>query len=84
MCVDYHGLNQLAIKNQYPLLLISRLLHRLSHAKVYTQIDLHGTYNLMRIQEGDEWKMAFRTHSGHLEYVVMSFCLTNAPIFFNI
>jgi hypothetical protein len=44
MCVDYHGLNQLTIKNQYPLSLISGLLNQLSHAKVYTKIDLHGTY----------------------------------------
>jgi hypothetical protein len=82
MCVDYRGLNQLAIKNEYPLLLILGLLHQLSHAKVYTQIDLHGTYNLMHIREGDEWKMAFKTHSSHLEYVLMSFGLTNVPTIF--
>jgi hypothetical protein len=33
-----------------------RLLDQLSHAKVYTKIDLHGTYNLVHIQKGDEWK----------------------------
>jgi hypothetical protein len=82
MCVDYHGLNWLAIKNWYPLPLISRLLHQLSHAKVYTKIDLHGTYNLMRIWEGDEWKTTFKTHNNHFEYVVMSFGLTNAPTIF--
>ncbi len=40
------------------------------------------TYNLVRIQEGDEWKMAFKIHYGHFEYVVMSFNFTNAPIIF--
>jgi hypothetical protein len=49
MCVNYHGLNRLTIKNWYPLPLISRLLDQLSHAKVYTKIDLCGTYNLMII-----------------------------------
>jgi len=49
MCVNYHGLNHLTIMNWYPLPLISRLLNQLSHAKVYTKIDLHGTYNLVHI-----------------------------------
>jgi hypothetical protein len=49
MCVDYHGLNQLTIKNRYLLPLISRLLDQLNHAKVYTKIDLHATYNLVHI-----------------------------------
>jgi hypothetical protein len=49
MRVDYHGLNGLTIKNQYPLPLISRLLDQFIHAKVYTMINLHGAYNLMRI-----------------------------------
>jgi hypothetical protein len=82
MCVDYHGLNWLAIKNWYPLPLISRLLHQLSHAKVYTKIDLHGAYNLMHIWEGDEWQTTFKTHNDHFEYVVMSFGLTNTPTTF--
>jgi hypothetical protein len=43
MCVNYHGFNQFTIKNQYPLSLILGLLDQLSHAKVYTKIDLRGT-----------------------------------------
>jgi hypothetical protein len=43
MCVDYCGLNQLTIKNQYLLPLISKLLDQLNHVKVYTKFDLHGT-----------------------------------------
>jgi hypothetical protein len=77
MSVDYRGLNRLTIKNQYPLPLISRLLDQFSCAKMYTKIDLHGTYNLVCIQEGNEWKMMFKTHFGHFEYVMMPFGLTN-------
>ncbi len=77
MCVNYYGLNQLTVKNQYLLPLISGLLNQFSHAKVYTKIDLHGAYNLVCIQKGDEWKTFFRTHYDHFEYVVMPFGLTN-------
>jgi hypothetical protein len=36
----------------------------------------------VHIQEGDEWKMMFRTCYDHFEYVVMPFGLTNALIIF--
>jgi hypothetical protein len=49
---------------------------------VYTKIDLCGAYNLGHIRKGDEWKMVFRTHYGHFEYVVMPFGLTNALVVF--
>jgi hypothetical protein len=49
---------------------------------MYTKIDLHRAYNLVCIQEGDEWKMVFRTCYDHFEYVVMPFGLTSAPIVF--
>ncbi len=69
-------------KNCYFLPLISRLLNQLNHAKVYTNIDLCGAHNLVSIWEGDEWKMTFRIHYGHFQYVVMLFGSTNALIVF--
>jgi hypothetical protein len=82
MCVDYRGLNKVIIKNQYPLPLISGLLDQLGQAKIHTKIDLRGAYNLVRIKEGDKWKMVFQTRYGHFEYNVMPFGLTNAPAIF--
>ena len=54
----------------------------LSHAMVFTKLDLRNAYPLVRIREGDEWKTGFNTHLGHFEYLVMPFGLTNAPAVF--
>jgi len=82
MCVNYRGQNRFTIENRYPLPLISRLLDQLSHAKIYTKIDLHGAHNLVHFQEGDEWKMTFKICYNHFEYVVMPFGFTNAHVVF--
>ncbi|SPC67056.1 uncharacterized protein UHOD_11464 [Ustilago sp. UG-2017b] len=82
LCVDYRGLNQITIRNRYPLPLIDELLDRLCEARFFTHIDLRGAYNLLRIAKGDEWKTAFHTRYGLFQYNVMPFGLTNAPASF--
>jgi hypothetical protein len=82
LCVDYRQLNDITIKNRYPLPLISDLRDRLHGAQWFTTLDLKGAYSLIRIKEGEEWKTAFRTHLGLFEYLIMPFGLTNAPASF--
>ena len=82
LCMDYRDLNNLTIKNRYPLPLIGEALDRLGRAKRFTQLDLTSAYHRMKIREGDEWKTAFRTRYGHFEYQVMPFGLSNAPASF--
>ena len=82
LCNDFRALNQITCRNSYPLPLIPELLERLRLATIYTKLDLRGAYNLVRIQEGDEWKTAFQTRYGHFEYQVMPFGLCNAPAVF--
>src|SRR5258706_12387461 len=48
----------------------------------FTKLDLKNGYYLVRIAEGEEWKMAFRTEKGMFEYTVMPFGLTNGPATF--
>jgi hypothetical protein len=57
-------------------------LEQLGSAKIFTKIDLRGAYNLVRVNEGDEWKTTFRTRYGHFEYLIMPFGLTNALAIF--
>ena len=82
LCIDYQGLNNITIKNQYLLSLIGELLDRLGRAMRFTQLDLTNTYYRMRIHESDEWKTAFRTRYGHFKYQVIPFGFSNAPATF--
>ncbi|KAL0154206.1 hypothetical protein M9458_050460, partial [Cirrhinus mrigala] len=81
-CVDYRGLNQITVKNRHPLPLTNTALDALSGAHFFTKLDLRSAYNLVRIREGDEWKTAFITPTGHYETLVMPFGLCNSPAAF--
>ena len=52
---------------------------QLSRARYYTTLDVRRAYNLLRVAEGNEWKMAFWTWYGLYKSLVMPFGLTNAP-----
>ena len=79
---DYQKLNDITVKNQYPLPLISKLIDKLKNAKYYTKLDIQWRYNNIRMKEGDEWKVVFRTNRGLFEPLVMFFRLCNSPTTF--
>jgi len=80
--IDYCQLNNITIKNRYPLPLIKELRDRLQGAQWFIALDLKGAYNLIRMKKGKEWKTAFQTCYRHFETLVMPFGLTNAPATF--
>ena len=82
LCVDYRALNDITVKNSYPLPLIGELQDKLQGKKWFTKFDIPGAFNRIRMKKGDEWKTAFRTRQGLYEYLVMPFGLTNAPATF--
>jgi len=79
---DYRMLNKITLKNRYPLPLIDDLIHHLKGARYFTKLDVRWGYNNMRIKEGDEWKVAFRTNRSLFEPLMMYFGLTNSPATF--
>ena len=64
LCVDYHALNKVTVKNRFPLPLMTELRERLNIAKVFAKLDLENGYHLVRMAEEDEEKKAFRTRFG--------------------
>jgi hypothetical protein len=81
-CIDYRTLNKATVKLIYPQPLIRTVIEQMHGAQYFTKLDLHSAYNLVRIRKGDEWKTAFSTSTGHYEYRVMPYGLTNASSVF--
>jgi hypothetical protein len=82
LCVDYHALNEVTIKNMYPLHMIDDLFDQLHGACVFSKINLQSGYHQLKIRECDIPKTAFISRYGLYEYTVMSFGLTNALAYF--
>lgn len=70
------GLNNITIKNRYPLPLVFTDFELLNSAKIFIKPHRDTAYHLVRLK--DEWKTAFNTPSGHYKYSAMRFELSNA------
>jgi len=79
LCVDYRNLNELTIRNEYPLPLMDELGDRVAGAKVFTKLNLKDGYHVIRMRNRDEHKTSFRTRYGQYKYKVMLFRVVKAP-----
>ena len=61
LCIDFRKLNQVTIKNKYPLPRIDDLFDQLRNAKIFSKIDLRSGYHQLKIKAEDVTKIAFRT-----------------------
>jgi hypothetical protein len=82
LCMDYHALNEVTIKNKYLLPRIDDLFDQLHGACVFSKINLRSRYHQLKIRECDISKTAFILRYGLYEYTVVSFGLINALTYF--
>jgi hypothetical protein len=75
--IDYHALNKMMMKNNYPLSNIDNLLDQLNGAKYFSQIDLKLGYYQIRITDENVEKMVMRTRYCSYEFLVTPFRLCN-------
>jgi hypothetical protein len=76
LCINFRQLNNVTIKNKYPLPRIDGLFDQLKDAKIFSKIDLRARYHQVRINYEYISKTAFRTRYGHYEFTVVPFGLS--------
>ncbi|UYV69343.1 K02A2.6-like, partial [Cordylochernes scorpioides] len=76
-------LNDVTVKDVYPIPRIDEVLDTLQASKYFSAIDLESGYWQVEVDEKDKEKTAFTTAHGLYEFNVMPFGLRNAPATFD-
>lgn len=79
LCIDYRLINDITVRDRFPIPLMTDVFDKLHGANIFTQLDLPDAYHLMRMASGHQWKTSFRCKFGQYQYEVLPFGLTNCP-----
>ena len=78
LCVNYCDLNNLTVKNHYPLPLIWETLNLMTFSVIFTKLDIIAAFNKLQMAEEEEWKTAMCICYNLFKYLVMPFSLCEA------
>jgi len=78
-CVDYRALNEVTVKDSYPLPRIDDTLDALTGVQWFSTLDLKAGYHQVEMAGEDKKKTAFSFGQGLWHFNVMPFGLCNAP-----
>ena len=78
LCVDLRNLNQVSLKDNYPLPKMDHILQRVVGATRISLLDGFSGFNQILVHPDDQDKTAFTTPWGTFKYVKMPFGLKNA------
>jgi hypothetical protein len=79
---DYQKLNDITVKNCYPLPLALDIINQLRGARYFTKFNVRWGYTNVQIKEGNKWKAVFSTNCRLFKPKVMFFRMTNSPATF--
>ena len=77
-CIDYRKLNQVTVKDNYPIPLIEETLDSLNGSSFFSSLDLASGYWQIALSDSAKEKTAFISTKGLFEFNVLPFGLSNA------
>jgi len=78
-CVDYRQLNEVTVRDVYPLPRMDDCIDFLGGAKVFSTLDCNSGYWQIPVADEDRDKTAFVCHEGAYRYIRLPFGLSKAP-----
>ena len=81
-CIDYRALNNLTVKDAFPLPNIEECLDVVGETEFFSTLDMCSGYYQIEIAEEDRHKTAFITRYGLYQYKRMPFGVCNVPATF--
>ncbi|PHJ19414.1 rna-directed dna polymerase [Cystoisospora suis] len=79
MVVNYKALNEITLRDEYPLPRVQDLIQRVGKARWFMKRDLQKGYYQVQVAPEDQWKTTFRCRYGTFQLKVIPFGLAGAP-----